>query len=110
MEQNGVTIGFREIFDEVKGMGQVLQRLEQRMTHMEEKTDVAVTADQRSQEALAQAKEATELAKRAMEVVQETEEDRKNNRKWIIGLTVTVASPWLFQLIAALNKFLNGGF
>ncbi|WLR52478.1 hypothetical protein LC040_06130 [Bacillus tianshenii] len=108
--QNGVTIGFREIYDEMRGMTQTLNRLDQRISKLEEKTSIAKEADERSREALEMANEACAKAEEAAQIVADTEKERKQNRKWIIGLTVTAASPWLFQLLAALNKFLSGGY
>ncbi|SEN79722.1 hemolysin XhlA family protein [Lihuaxuella thermophila] len=64
MTDNGVVISTRELYDMIQEMARSLQRIEARLDQMEEKMESALTADERSREALNKAEDALELARK----------------------------------------------
>lgn len=107
-EENGVTIGYKEIYKELRGVSESLTKLDSRMERIEEKFGTVKDADERSREALNEAKGAQEdidelkdefnsyvkeeRKRREQERKRQMEKEQNEKRnKWaVIGVAVTV--------------------
>lgn len=93
MDQTGVTITLREIYDLVQEVAAGVRRLDDRITRLEEKTRETDEVDERSRKAL-------QTAEAAMKEVKEL----KANQTW---LWRTVAGALITGAIAALFYFIQ---
>lgn len=89
MDQTGVTITLREIYDSVQEVAAGVRRLDERITRLEEKTRETDEVDERSRKAL-------QTAEAALEEVKEL----KANQTWlwrtVFGAIITGAIAALF--------------
>jgi|GEM_PF-2557820 hypothetical protein len=106
---NGVTITLREIYDSLNGVSSSLDRLEQRIIRLEEKTSVASEADERSRNALKMAEEAFQKANEALVLVKEKEIERKEFKKMWISAILSATIPWLLGFLFALVYLVQKG-
>lgn len=107
-EENGVTVGFKEIYDEMKGVSESLIKLDHRIQSIEEKIETVNEANERSRQAehLAEKnqKEIEELKKDFYKYVQAERQSRDNNRKNMIA-TAAIAVPVLLAIIPILVQY-----
>ncbi|WP_091275672.1 hypothetical protein [Alteribacillus persepolensis] len=97
MEEEGVTVGYKEIYDELRSVSQSLVRLDGRMERIEEKFETVKEANERSRKAYNLADGATkdidELERRFISYTERQEEraDREKKHKLTMaGILVTV--------------------
>lgn len=93
--KNGVTVGFREIYDQMLGVSRSLERLDYRMKNIEDKFETVNRVDERSRDALMIAKESKKMSVNNIDDIdnlkkdlEKKDRDRKNDIRWFIGTAI----------------------
>jgi len=106
-ETPGVVITLREIYDSVQGVGDSLERMEGKLLHLEEKTLLAVKADERSQNALDMAKEAYRLAEESNEAIESYQQSKEDQKQWYSRTIIAAVIPYIISAIIGLLYILG---
>lgn len=106
-ETPGVMITLREIYDSVQGVGDSLERMEGKLLHLEEKSLLAVKADERSQDALNIAKEAYRLAKESNEAIESYQQSKDEQKQWYSRTVIAAVIPYIISAILGLLYILG---
>lgn len=101
--EQGVKITLREIYDDIsvslRELNTAMERMEGRIIRLEERTSIASDADERSKEALVIAKEALRVSEEVQQEVTQTQEERRENRKWLFRTIVGGAISWIITFL-----------
>lgn len=105
MSEQGVTITLREIYDSMQKVAKGLERIESRITQLEDWTSVVAKTDERSRKAYQKAVEALEKAQSVRKEMDKVRETQQETRKWIfrkiIGALITGAIAGMLGSIAS---------
>lgn len=85
-EEQGVKIGFKEIYLEVQGMSKALTSLENRLDSMNHSISLAPQADERSKANAQAIKSLQEKLDEYIERSERLERQRKTDKQWGIGI------------------------
>ena len=105
MSEQGVTITLREIYDSMQKVAKGLERIESRITQLEDWTSVVTKTDERSRKAYQKASEALEKAQSVKAEMDKVREAQLETKKWIfrkiIGALITGAIAGVLGSIAS---------
>lgn len=90
-EENGITIGFKEIYNEQVKMAQAFLRLEMRLDNMDVSLKLAPEANERSKQNEHKIEVVSKTLNDHITKTEEQEKQRKNDKKWAIGCVLTIA-------------------
>ncbi|SES02434.1 hypothetical protein [Salipaludibacillus aurantiacus] len=112
MEEEGVTVGYKEIYDELRGVAQSIVKLDHRMQRIEERFDKLDTVDERSREALDKAEDAvadTENLKKEFIAYKKSQAQKEQSDKKLKIAIIGTLLPVVLFLTPILITYYNGG-
>jgi len=105
-KESGVIITLREIYDSVQKLNDLMKQMANKLSYVEEKSNLIIENERKSEEAHTIAKEALRLATKVNNSINQSENRRFNSKRWVVRTLIASVIPYFISLIIFVVIFL----